>query len=318
MEKKLISNKLLLVLSFAVAVIIWIYVIITVDPETTAKVGPLNIQYLASVPMQQKDIEIIGEISEKVELTVKGNRSYVTGSKANYSAIIDLSQISQSGYYTVPIDVRSPGGVSVLEQKPTTLNIHVDTWKTAEKKVVLSQFGTPKAGYGVTHVSTFPEKLNVQAPSLILDKISYLEVGVDLENAEKTFTATVPIEAYDDTDAKLAMDHIHLPQQNYSLEIGIGKVKTVPVTPTIAGVDMSRYNMIFTAEPADITVTAGDEVLEKLTAVSTHTITLPNEAGVHSVDALLDLPTGAYLTEGQPNTIHFDITITEKDHSYGN
>ena len=96
MAKKTINNKLLIVLSLAVAVIIWMYVIIAEDPVTTAKVGPLTIQYTTSVPMQQKDIEIIGELSEKVELTVKGSRSYVTGSKANYSAVIDLSQISQS------------------------------------------------------------------------------------------------------------------------------------------------------------------------------------------------------------------------------
>lgn len=88
MEKKLISNKLLLVLSLAVAIVIWIYVIVTVDPETTAKVGPLTIQYLSSVPMQQKDIEIIGELDETVELLAKGSRSYVTGAKANYSQLL--------------------------------------------------------------------------------------------------------------------------------------------------------------------------------------------------------------------------------------
>ncbi len=318
MEKKLISNKLLLVLSFVVAVVIWIYVIITVDPETTAKVGPLTIQYLSSVSMQQKDIEIIGELDEKVELLAKGSRSYVTGTKANYSAIIDLSQISQSGYYTVPIDIKSPSGISILEQKPTTINIHVDTWKTAEKEVKLSYSGSPKAGYGVTQVSTFPENLSVRAPSLILNKISYLEIEVDLENADKTFTTTLPITAYDETGTKLAMDHIHISQQDCSLEVGIGKVKTVPLTPSIAGINMDMYDINYISQPATITVTASDNVLENLLSISTHTLTLPSEVGVHSVDALLNLPAGTYLTEEQSDTVHFNITITEKDLSNGN
>ncbi len=318
MEKKLISNKLLLVLSLAVAIVIWIYVIITVDPETTAKVGPLTIQYLSSVPMQQKDIEIIGELDETVELSVKGNRSYVTGAKANYSAIIDLSQISQSGYYTVPINIKSPSGVSILEQNPTTINIHVDTWKTAEKEVKLAYSGSPKAGYGVTQVSTFPEKLSVRAPSLILDKIAYLEMDVDLGNVDKNFTVTVPITAYDMAGTKLSMDYIHLSQQDCFLEVGIGKVKTVSITPSIAGVNMDMYNVNFIAEPATITVTAGDSILENLSSISSHTLTLPSAVGVHSVDALLNLPTGVYLTQDQSGTVHFDITITEKDSFNGN
>lgn len=317
MAKKTINNKLLLVLSLAVAVIIWMYVIIAEDPVTTAKVGPLTIQYTTSVPMQQKDIEIIGELSEKVELTVKGSRSYVTGSKANYSAVIDLSQISQSGYYTVPINIKSPSGVSILDQKPTTIDIHVDSWETAEKEVRLTRSGTPKTGYGVTQISSYPEKLNVEAPSLILEKISYLEVAVDLEGADKTFTTTVPIEAYDETGTKLAMDHIHLPRETYSLEIGIGRIKTVSVLPTIEGVNLDIYDMSFTAQPSTVTVTASDDVLANLTSISTHTISLPDQADVHSVDALLDLPTGVYLTEEQPDTVHFTINITEKELSDG-
>lgn len=318
MEKKLISNKLLLVLSLAVAIVIWIYVIVTVDPETTAKVGPLTIQYLSSVPMQQKDIEIIGELDETVELLAKGSRSYVTGAKANYSAIIDLSQISQSGYYTVPINIKSPSGVSILEQNPTTINIHVDTWKTAEKEVKLSYSGSPKAGYGVTQVSDFPEKLSVRAPSLILDKISYLELNVDLGNVDKTFNVTVPITAHDVAGTRLAMDYIHLAQQDCFLEVGIGKVKTVSVTPAIAGVNMDMYNINYIAQPATVTVTANDNTLENLSVISTHTLTLPSAVGVHSVDALLNLPVGTYLTENQSGTVHFDITITEKDQSNGN
>ncbi len=317
MEKKIMGNNLLRIISLAVAVIIWMYVIITEDPETTARVGPLTIQYLASVSMQQKDIEIIGELSEKVNLTVKGNRSYVTGSKANYSAIIDLSQITQVGYYTVPIDIKSPGGVSILEQDPTTVDIHVDTWETAEKEVVVMRHGTPKSGYGVTHFSDVPETLTVEAPSLILDKIAYLAVSVDLDNVDRTFSSTLPIEAYDDMGTKLAMDHIHLPQQNVSLEVGIGKVKTVPVSPTITGIDLEAYSSSFSAQPSVITVTASDDILNALTSIHSHPISLPNQAGQHSVDALLDLPANVFLTEDQPNTVHFDITITEKGSAYG-
>ena len=231
--------------------------------------------------------------------------------------IPDLSQITQVGYYTVPVDIKSPSGVSILEQDPTTVDIHVDTWKSAEKEVIVMRNGTPKSGFGVTHLSDYPETLTVEAPSLILDKIAYLAISVDLDNADRTFSSTLPIEAYDDMGTKLAMDHIHLPQQNVSLEIGIGKVKTIPVSPTITGVDFNTYSSSFSAQPTVVTVTASDEILNVLTSINSHPISLPNQAGQHSVDALLNLPANVFLTEDQPNTVHFDITITEKESAYG-
>lgn len=317
MAKKIMSNRILLVISIIVAIIIWMYVIVAEDPVTTTKLAPLPIQHMSSVPMQQKDIELIGELNEKVELVVKGSRSYVTGSKANYSALIDLSQISERGYYTVPVTVKSPAAVSILSQTPTSVDILVDRWESAEKEVIVSRSGSPKAGYGVTQVSEVPQTVTVEAPSLILEQIAYLGLSLNLDGADKTFTVSAVLEAYDENGNKLSMEHIRLPQSAYTVEIGIGKVKTVTVTPTVTGINTAYYDMEFTAEPESVVVTAEDSILSALDDISTHTINLPDRAGSHSVNALLDLPAGVYLADSQPDTIHFKIHITEKDYSDG-
>lgn len=317
MAKKIMSNRVLLVISIIVAIIIWMYVIVAEDPVTTAKLASLPIQHMSSVPMQQKDIELIGELNEKVDLVVKGSRSYVTGSKANYSALIDLSQISERGYYTIPVTVKSPAAVSILSQTPTSVDILVDRWESAEKEVIVSRSGTPKAGYGVTQVSEVPQTVTVEAPSLILEQIAYLGLSLNLDGADKTFTVSAVLEAYDASGNKLSMEHIRLPQSDYTVEVGIGKVKTVTVKPTVTGINTSYYDMEFTAEPESIVVTAEDSILSALADISTHTINLPDHAGNHSVNALLDLPAGVYLADGQPDTVHFKIHITEKDYSDG-
>ena len=103
MKKLLISDKMLRLISVIVAVLIWLYINIVINPSIEVTVRDLPIQFVGTEKLNDNGLGIVTESATTVTLKIKGNRK--TMGKNNMDTIIakaDVSNVYNTGTVSVP------------------------------------------------------------------------------------------------------------------------------------------------------------------------------------------------------------------------
>lgn len=184
------KNKIMsLLLSLAVAVALWVYVITTVSPGSTVTISGIPVVYEGeTVLTEDRGLMLTSEKNDTVSLTLSGNRSDLAKlDKSNITVKVDLTKIYDPGErkltysYTWPADV--PNNAITVESKyPGEIPVTVEKKLNTAVAVQVVYNGSVPEGFlddRENAVLDYPE-IRVEGPSSVVSLIDHARIEVDL------------------------------------------------------------------------------------------------------------------------------------------
>lgn len=247
LNKILNKNFALKVTSLVVAVLLWFYVQIAQNPEVSYDIleVPITITGEANI---NSDGFVVSEIPKnlKTNVTVSVKRSMIHRLDASdLTAVVDVSQCGDTGDFYLPVKVRSNDSeLTVVSKKPSNISLYIDRIITVDKIINVSFDGTLEPGYYIDkdNVSVNPSKATIKTPELESDKVSEVNVSVDMTNVKSTVTNIFQGIMVDSKGETVTDKNINFVTEGISVTVPVYKRKTVPVVIKNAPSDM-EYNL---------------------------------------------------------------------------
>ena len=158
--------------SLAAAVLLWFFVIDSLDKELTTTITQFPVEFTGTGLLANNDLVIIEGTHSTVNFEVEGKTSKLKTLNMNYvRATADLSNITAPGSYDVQYELSTiQSGVSLKKITPS-VRIVVDRMVSKLVPVDLTLGGKLEEGYILDRRSLSPDAITVTGPQSVLDKI---------------------------------------------------------------------------------------------------------------------------------------------------
>ncbi len=208
------DNKVLMVFSVILAIVIWLVVAIALSPIDTAVIEdvPVTIDLENSVPAQF-DLEIFGQSDFTVDIEISGKRYIVNSPSINansFKVIAQTAYVDSAGKKTLDLKVVKENEndefdiVSVSDDK---IEVYFDVYKERDFAIepkVITKGNLVRNGYIAGDVILSSDRVTVSGPATEIDAISkvYAELSLD-RPLDNTTTQLADLKAYNDNDGQL-------------------------------------------------------------------------------------------------------------------
>ncbi len=180
-------------LSFVVAVILWVSV--SLEPRVEAAVEA-GVQYLNVSP----GLELNPDQADRVTLIVVGPRSRMRQLSDELAVEVDLSELNEAGERTFDVagsGLNLPEGVRLIRAVPSQLRLSLEARAEREVTVHANLVGSPLGGRVLTVATVTPAKLRIAGPETRVDLVEGVTTDpIDLnrfsESANFQTTAQLP------------------------------------------------------------------------------------------------------------------------------
>ena len=203
MKKKLGNNLGLKILSFVIAILVWLLVVNINNPIGTksfviSDVQLLNEAYIdADGKMCMQDEEQV-----PIRVTIKAQRKILDKiSVNNIRAVADLQQAVSlnTDPVMVPITVLCDHIMQDnIEVSPQNLSLHLEDKDTQEFVVNVTTDNTkPDRGYEIGTLTSNPEKIKITGPTSLINKIDKVNASIDVDGATEDITTEKDVKIID-------------------------------------------------------------------------------------------------------------------------
>ncbi|MBQ9905313.1 MAG: hypothetical protein IJM46_00895 [Oscillospiraceae bacterium] len=255
------SDITMLILSLVFALIIWLYIAVTIYTETSPKFTKLPITAdITNTKASNYGLQLLPESEEyiqsmTVDCTLVGNRAAIGGlSRSDLEAYIDFDTdiIDRTGVQSLPIKIRTKNGAQFTKAEITPNRITVKMDHFTKKEVPVSDANHPNlspdqdAIIREDKITYSPSKIEVRGPSELLNKLDHICVNLsDSETLTETKTFESGNFSYLDSDGKaltdsegkeLSSDVFEISANRFSVTIPIYYSRKFPVSVEITGI----------------------------------------------------------------------------------
>lgn len=304
MKKAFVNDNVLKGISVVVAIVIWLYIIIVLDPAVEVNVRDLPIQFVGEEQLNANGLSVVNESATTLSLKVKGSRKKMgKNDMKTIIAKVDVSAIKSEGKTSLPVEVVVPfenAGISSQNH----YNVDVKAEKLVEKQLNLEvkTEGTLAENYMAGPIKTDPEAITIKGPESVVGKIARAGVVLDYANADVDIDAEVPIKLYGTDGKELpALDAIltRIQQDVTSTKIhcSVVKLREVSIIPNFGEAraeDGAVLNQDFSysVNPEKVQIYGEDRLTAKITAIETEPISMEKFLDNQKVKVKLQIPDG--------------------------
>lgn len=285
MKKKLGNNFSLKVLSLAVAILVWLFVVNANNPIGTrtfviSDVQLLNEAYIdADGKMCMRDDEQVS-----VRVTVKAQRKILDKiSVSDIRAVADLQQAVSLN--TDPVMVPITASCDKILQEnitvtPQNLSLHLEDKDTQEFVVNVTTDKTkPDRGYEVGSLTSNPEKIKITGPMSLINKIDKVTASINVDGATEDVTQEKDVKIIDKNGEEFtASDMSYLNVSKVYVTARLWEVRTnVRIQAACTGTPAEGYEVeSISTTPNVISVAGSEEALYALKEQN-NTIWIPGD-----------------------------------------
>ena len=267
-----------ILLSFAVAFMLWYYVISVVSPGSTEMIYDIPVVFEGETVLTEDRGMMITSRAEEVtvDLKLSGNRTDLAKvNKGNITIKVNLARVYDPGQHELTYDILFPGdvpnGALTTEVKtPETIKLTVE--KRIRKPVDIRVNFTGSAAENFmadteNRILDYPT-VNVSGPSSVIDLIDHARIDVDLtgrmESVSESFRYTLC-----DADGKpVDVEMVTTDVAEVHLDVKIIRIKQIPLTMTLNyGGGALKDTVEVAIEPSHITVSGSEALLEDLNVI---------------------------------------------------
>lgn len=269
------TRKLVMMLaSLLAAILLWLYVVTSVAPEATTRVGGIQIHLDGTIVLEERGLIITAQDADLLSLEVSTSR--INLSKLNAESIrvnADASKIREPGEYTLSCTVTFPdtvrsSNVQILRKTPDSVKITVSKLVSQPVPVKLNLTGSVKAGYSVEAGGAIldPEEIVVVGPEEEVAKIDKAVVSYDVSSLEETAIVSLPVVFLNADGEEIELsEHTTVSVPTVNLTLPVLRTREIKMGVQLqAGGGVNVQNAIVTVNPETIRVKGAADVIEAL------------------------------------------------------
>ena len=210
MKKMLASDNSLKIISFVIAIVIWMYIAIVMDPAIEVSVRDVPIQFVGHEQLDEKGLAVISESATTVSLKVKGSRKKM----GNYDmdTIIAKADVStaEKGVQSVNVDIVIPfENQGISSRSLYTVDVTVEPIAEKSLRLDVNTTGTLAESYMSGDITTEPESITVRGAASAVEKIAKASVKLNVSGADVDIDTELPVIFHDEKGKEIsALDAI--------------------------------------------------------------------------------------------------------------
>lgn len=297
------KDSVLRVISLVVAILIWFYIIIVVDPSVDVTIRDIPVKYVNQNVLSDSGLCLVNDQTTRVELKIRGSRKKIANiDNKNVYATVDVSNITRTGTYSLPIGLSIPYEYSeIVSKKPYNAEVVID--KIAKKNVEISivKSGNTANGYIAGEAQIDKETVELTGAESLLESIGGAAVRLDYDDRAADINDTVKLYLLDKNEKIIEEDNylydmIDMDITEVQLSCSVFKLKNVPVKIDIdEGVDIRNYKV--SIQPSNVSVYGEAESLNEVSEIFTEWFNIDEIAEEGSGTVKLVIPEGILMRD---------------------
>ncbi len=310
------SKLLAILISAAVAIGLWAYVITVVNPESEKTYYDIPVVLQNKNVLTERGLMLVSE-EPKVTLVLKSTRTILNDlNEANINVIANVANIENPGVHNLTYTVSYPGNIPPYEVAVQSSSTDLITLKVENRIRKLIPVEIDYGGTSVPedYIADFKNlqldspSVEVVGPESVMDQIDKAVIRVDLSGQTKFMAGEYEYalcnEAGEPVDAAKVTTNVEI----INLSLPILRVKEVALkVEIIAGGGATEQTSTITIDPQTIQISGNDAMLENLNEIVLDTINLgeilENEVRSYSLTN--------FLPEGVDNLTGVDMVTVE-------
>ena len=300
----MMKNKLLtILLSAAIAVGMWVYVITVEQPESEETYYDIPVILQNESILAERGLMIVSE-RPTVTLQLSSTRTNLNQlNESNINVIANVNSVVTPGTHELTYSVSYPGNIpsgSITRRnsRPDMITLKVENRITKPVPVVPVYSGSVPEGMLADKENALLDytTIEVAGPASVVEQITQAVIAVDLQDKTETIAQEFVYTLCDDAGEPVNSQWVTTNAEVVNLTLQIKRVKEIELKVTvIPGGGASEQTTAVDIQPSVIRISGSDALLEKLDVLDLGTINL----GELTSDTVLSIP--IILPEGITN-----------------
>ena len=296
------KKQLSLLLSIAIAIVVWGFVIQTENPTTQLVISNVPVTLQNENTLTVNNLAISGDRNYTIKVVLEGKRTDVFGTKqSDIEATADLSACVK-GENHVAVSVYVPGSAKVTETIPAKITITVDPLVTESKPVKAEYPGEAGANNTVGDVSISPETVDVTGPEAEVAAIEYIKAIVpydQITTAGGMIRAEISAVA---SDGKL-VSNVTLENNYVYVTARLDEVRTVPLSVEVIGKLSEYYDLQSSNIPNTIVIQGPASEIKDLSGITAEPIDISRLTSTTRIRIIPKLPKNVTVAAESKNLV---------------
>jgi YbbR domain-containing protein len=294
------NNKVNLVISIVVAIMLWAYVVGQVNPETQQTYSGITIQITNQNVLRNQGLAINDPGTLQVDVTITGTRRAVKKvTSSEIRATINAADLSK-GENNAEIKISVPSGVSVEKQSQDSVSITVDDLVTQTKSVSADFTGSKDKGTEIGKVTVDPKTVQVSGTRSQLDKIRTVSASVAASKiSAKQTSVTADLTPVNAKGKEVS--YVSLSQKTASVSATREYTKTVDLNVNVTGSVPSGYELESKDVPSQVTIKGSKSAINSVKSLTAADVDLSKIKSSQTIKLSITLPTGVELADKDKN-----------------
>ena len=201
MGKKILDSKALyVVLSIAIAVVMWFYVTSMDGNQASKPIRNITITFSGEEQLEGNGLMIAGD-APSANITVKAKPAVLAQlTDKTVELVVDVATIERAGDYTLAYTVKLPSNISasqvqIINEGTGNVSFTVAEYRQREIELRGKFEGTTAEGYLAGDQEDFvfsPNKITISGQAELVNQVSYAEVVVTGENLSENVRGDFP------------------------------------------------------------------------------------------------------------------------------
>ena len=312
MKKSLTNNIGLKLLAFLFAFMLWLLVVNIDDPVDTKTFDsiPVTIEHAEVVTQDQRSYQVL-DGTDTVSVTVSATRSVLEKISAeNIVATADMRELYLESQ--IPIEITIPGyEFESATANPRNVQVKIEQNKSDTFPITVTTTGTVRDGYVLGNVQADPERVTVNGPESVIDRISKVVAQINVSGLSEDSSIDAVLTYYDSDNNEISAEQLanNLGTTGVKVNVTLYHTARIPVTVDTSGVTAADGYSIseVTWTPEEIQLAGEEEVLDALESIRIPAdaidITSISQRTEQTVDITPYLPEGTRLVDENGNNI---------------
>ena len=270
-----------LLLSLAVALGLWLYVVTNVSPESEQSYTGIPVVFENENSLLDRGLMLVSGEDATVAVRLYGSRANLNRlSASNITVTVDLKAITESGKYELDYRISYPSGitnVSVIRRITSSVTVEVAEFAEKDVPVQLVFQGEQQEGLIVDQERAVlsAESVHVSGPKDKIDQVAMAGILIDRTGLTETLVGDFVYTLMNEDSEPVDVVHVQTDTGEIHLELPVEHIKEVPLQVSlVAGGGAVQENATCKIEPETISISGSEEALSAVEYVQLTSINL--------------------------------------------
>lgn len=298
-------------LSLLIAVLLWSYVVLEIDPIKT-RTFTKPVEMIGVEQLEERGLVLISTEQPSLSIKTSGKTSQIVRlSSSDIRVTVDFSKMHKAGVYYPPPTIEIPGSVEVKSYQPRTLPFTIENIVTRKVAVRVTTRNGLRADRLVDKLTPEEGTVAISGAESVVASVKYALLTVDLQNISKDGSQNCRVSLYTEEDALVESPFVAPLTETMDVAVSLSYVAEVPLEVTLLPTAALTADMVEAhIVPEKIRVYGSKSAIDQLTTLSLGTINLEDVPGDgQEVTLIPKLPADIKPMTGEPESIRVKLSM---------